>query len=159
MQKILDKNLITALVIFVICWMFSIGSSPDPKDWAFPLLANYSLLLIAIILFGRFIFFRINNKKEDILEFLSEDKASAIDVLVFLIIVIVFMLLMYGLGFWVSSLIMLICSSIYLTLEKNLRNVFIAIIVPIGISITAFLVFTYVFYVPFPAASWLPEIS
>ncbi len=100
MQKILDKNLITALVIFGICWMFSIGSSPDPKDWAFPLLANYSLLLIAIILFGRFIFFQINNKKEDILEFLSEDKASAIDVLVFLIIVIVFMLLMYVLGFF-----------------------------------------------------------
>ena len=159
MQKLLDKSFITALVLFGICWMFSIGSSPDPKDWAFPLLANYSLLLIATILLGRFLFLSINNKQEDFLQFLSEDKTSAVDVLVFLIIVIAFMFVMYGLGFWLSSLIMLICSSVYLTLEKTLRNVCMAIIVPICISITAFIVFTYVFYVPFPSASWLPGIG
>ena len=159
MQKLLDKNFITALVLFGICWMFSIGSSPDPKDWAFPLLANYSLILIAIILLGRFGLLLISKKQEEFLQFLSADKASAIDVLVFLIIVIAFMFFMHGLGFWFSSLIMLICSSIYLTLDKNLSNLCMAIIVPVCISITAFIVFTYVFYVPFPATSWLPEIS
>ena len=73
-----------------------------------------------------------------------------------MIFVLAFMFVMYGLGFWLSSLIMLILASLYLTLDKTRRSVTMAVIVPIGICITAYLIFTYVFYVPFPEGSWLP---
>ena len=156
MQKLLDRNLLTALVLFGVGWMFSVGSSSDPKDWAFPLLANYVILAAGSILLLQFMVSKLLKRPSDLLQFSSEDKSSAIDVLVFLIFVLSFLFVMYGFGFWLSSLLMLILASLYLTLDKTPKNVIMAIIVPIGICIVAFLIFTYVFYVPFPEGSWLP---
>ena len=68
--------------------------------------------------------------------------------------VLAFLLAMFRLGFWPSALVMLIGASLYLTRERTTRNIRMAIIVPICISIVAFLVFTQVFYVPFPESSW-----
>lgn len=156
MQKLLDRNLLTALMLFGVSWMFSVGSSSDPKDWAFPLLANYVIVCVAVILLVQFLVSVVRKQVPDLLQFSTEDKASAIDVLVFLLIVLAFMFLMNGLGFWLSSLIMLILVSLYLTLDKTRRSVIMAVIVPFGICITAYLIFTYVFYVPFPEGDWLP---
>ena len=91
----------------------------------------------------------------DLLQFSNEDRYSAIDVLIFLVIVLAFMLVMGILGFWLSSLIMLILASLYLTLDKTRRSVTIAAIVPFGICVSAYIIFTYVFYVPFPEGTWL----
>ena len=155
MQKLLDRNLLAALILFGVSWMFSVGSSSDPKDWAFPLLANYVVIGVAVILLVLFLVSVVRKQVSDMLQFSADDQAAAIDVLMFLIFVLVIMFVMYGFGFWLSSLIMLIMASLYLTLDKTRRSVAVAIIVPIGICITAFLVFTYVFYVPFPQGSWL----
>ena len=84
----------------------------------------------------------------------ADDRASSVDVVVFMVIVLAFLLAMFRLGFWPSALIMLIGASLYLTRERTTRNIRMAIIVPICISIVAFLVFTQVFYVPFPEAGW-----
>jgi hypothetical protein len=90
----------------------------------------------------------------DLLAMTADDKASAVDVVVFMVVVLAFLLAMFRLGFWPSSLIMLILTSLYLTRERTTRNIRMAIIVPICISIVAFLVFTQVFYVPFPESGW-----
>ena len=155
MQTLLDRNLLTALMLFGVSWMFSVGSSSDPKDWAFPLLANYVIFLVAVILLVQFLVSLVRKKMPDLLQFSDEDRYSAIDVLVFLVIVLAFMFVMGGLGFWPSSLIMLILASLYLTLDKTRRSVTIAAIVPFGICVSAYLIFTYVFYVPFPEGTWL----
>ena len=108
MQKLLDRNFLTALVLFGVSWMFSVGSSSDPKDWAFPLLANYVTLGVAVILLVHFFVSVVRQQVPDQLQFSPDDRASAIDVLVFLTFVLAFMFVMYGFGFWLSSLIMLI---------------------------------------------------
>jgi uncharacterized membrane protein YkvI len=64
------------------------------------------------------------------------------------------MFVMYGLGFWLASVIMTSAASIYLTLEKTRRNIKLAVVVPICSCIVAYFVFLHVFYVPFPEASW-----
>ena len=155
MQTLLDRNLLTALMLFGVSWMFSVGSSSDPKDWAFPLLANYVIFWVAVILLVQFLVSLVRKKMPDLLQFSTEDRYSAIDVLIFLVIVLAFMFVMGGLGFWLSSLIMLILASLYLTLDKTRRSVTIAAIVPFGICASAYLIFTYVFYVPFPEGTWL----
>ena len=155
MLTLLDRNLLTALMLFGVSWMFSVGSSSDPKDWAFPLLANYVIFWVAVILLVQFLVSLVRKKMPDLLQFSTEDRYSAIDVLIFLVIVLAFMFVMGGLGFWLSSLIMLILASIYLTLDKTRRSVTIAAIVPFGICVSAYLIFTYVFYVPFPEGTWL----
>ena len=155
MQTLLDRNLLTALMLFGVSWMFSVGSSSDPKDWAFPLLANYVIFWVAVILLVQFLVSLFRKRVPDLLQFSTEDRYSAIDVLIFLVIVLAFMFAMGGLGFWLSSLIMLILASLYLTLDKTRRSVTLATIVPFGICVSAYLIFTYVFYVPFPEGSWL----
>ena len=154
MKRFADRDLLTAIMLFGVSALFSVGSSSDPKDWAFPLLANYVTLGIAIAFLAKFIVASVRKHVPDLLVMTADDKASAVDVVVFMVIVLAFLLAMFRLGFWPSSLIMLIGASLYLTRERTTRNIRMAIIVPICISIVAFLVFTQVFYVPFPEAGW-----
>jgi small-conductance mechanosensitive channel len=154
MKRLADRDLLTAAMLFGVSALFSVGSSSDPKDWAFPLLANYVTLGIAIIFLARFVVSAFLKHVPDIMEMTADDRASFLDVIVFLLVVLAYLFVMFGLGFWPSSLIMLILTSLYLTRERTTRNVRLAIIVPICISIVAYLIFTQVFYVPFPEAGW-----
>jgi len=154
MGKILNTDFLTALVLFGVSALFAVGSSSDPKDWAFPLLANYVTLGIAIVFLVRAIYATIAHKVIDAIQITVEDRAAFLNVFIFLVIVLAYMFVMFGLGFWLSSLLMLVLASVYLTVEKTRRNLMLAIVVPIAICIIAFLIFTHVFYVPFPGAGW-----
>ncbi|MBN41946.1 MAG: hypothetical protein CL573_00415 [Alphaproteobacteria bacterium] len=154
MRRLADRDLLTALTLFGVSAMFAVGSSSDPKDWAFPLLANYVVLGIAITFLAKFLWAICLKHTPDLLQMSADNRASAVDVLVSLVIVLIYLFVMFGLGFWPASLIMLILSSLYLTRERSARNIRMAFIVPICISIVAFLIFTQVFYVPFPEAGW-----
>ncbi len=154
MKRFADRDLLTAAMLFGVSALFSVGSSSDPKDWAFPLLANYVTLGIAIVFLARFVVSAFLKHVPDLMEMTADDRASTLDVIVFLVVVLAYLFVMFGLGFWPSSLIMLILTSLYLTRERTTRNIRLAIIVPICISIVAYLIFTQVFYVPFPEAGW-----
>ena len=95
----------------------------------------------------------------DIVRLAQEDRSAVIDVLVFFLIVLAYMFVMYGLGFWLSSLLMLSLTSIYLTLDKTRRNIRLALVVPLVTCVVAYFVFLHVFYVPFPKAAWWPGLS
>ncbi|MBS27462.1 MAG: hypothetical protein CL566_00840 [Alphaproteobacteria bacterium] len=153
-KKLADLDLLTALMLFVVSAVFSVGSSSDPKDWAFPLLANYVTLGIAIAFLAKFLYARAVKHTPDLVDMTAENWASAVDVVVSLVIVLIYLFVMFGLGFWPASLIMLILTSLYLTRERTARNIQQAFIVPICIAIVAYLIFTQVFYVPFPEAGW-----
>lgn len=157
MKQLANRDLLTALMLFGVSALFSVGSSSDPKDWAFPLLANYVVLGIAIIFLAKFIVSAAMKHVPDLIEISADDRASIVDVVVFMLVVLAFLFVMFGLGFWPSSLIMLILTSLYLTRERTTRNIRLAIIVPICICIVAFLIFTQVFYVPFPEAGWFTD--
>lgn len=154
MKRLADRDLLTAIMLFGVSALFSVGSSSDPKDWAFPLLANYATMGIAIAFLAKFIVAAVRKHLPDLLAMTADDKASSVDVIVFMVIVLAFLLAMFRLGFWPSALIMLILTSLYLTRDRTTRNIRMAIIVPVCISIVAFLVFTQVFYVPFPESNW-----
>jgi len=159
MQRLFDKDVLTALVLLCIAAVFSTGSSSDPKDWIFPQLANYVIVAIAVLLLARVVIAAVMQHLPDTLKFSSEDRHAFIDVSVFLVVVLAYMFLIFGLGFWLSSLLMLVLTSVYLTLDKTRRNIGLALIVPVVICIVAYLVFTHVFYVPFPEAHWFRGLS
>ena len=155
----MDRDLVTALVLFGIGAVFSADSGENVKDWIFPLLATYLVLGIAVALFVLAIFRAIKKRHADIIHLTSEDRIAYFDVLVFSLIVLAYVLVMYGLGFWLSSLLMLTLTSVYLTLDKTRRNIRLALVVPLATSVAAYLIFTHVFYVPFPEATWWPGLS
>jgi hypothetical protein len=95
----------------------------------------------------------------DIIRVAPEDRAIFIDVIVFCAIVLAYMFVIRGLGFWLSSFLMLSLTSLYLTLDKTRHNVGLAIVVPLATCVVAYVVFEHVFYVPLPQATWLPAVD
>jgi len=158
MRRLLDRDLLTALVLFCVGAVFSADSAADEKDWIFPLLANYLILGIAVTLVARVVFATIMKHLPDIIHLAPEDRFAFIDVLVFFLIVLAYMFVMYGLGFWLSSLLMLLLTSIYLTLNKTRRNISLALVTPLVACVVAYFIFMHVFYVPFPKATWWPGL-
>ena len=92
----------------------------------------------------------------DIIPLSSEDRLFAWTCSCFYAIVLGYLFVMYGLGFWLASFLMLSLTSIYLTLEKTRHNLMLAVVVPLAACIVAYFVFLHVFYVPLPEASWRP---
>jgi len=158
-QRLVDRDVLTAFVLFCIGAVFWANSGADVKDWIFPLLATYVVLGIAAALAARAIYAAARKHAPDIIRMAPEDRVVFIDVLLFLLIVAVYMLVMFGLGFWLSSFLMLSLASLYLTLEKSRRNIMLAMTVPFASCIVAYFVFLHVFYVPFPKATWWPGLS
>jgi len=159
MQKIVDRDFLAALVLFSLGAISLSQEGPDLMNWVFPRLATYLVLIIAAALVLRVVFSTIVNRKPDIMSMSSENRVAFVDVFSFLLIVLCYLFVMYGLGFWLASLIMLSLTSIYLTLEKTRRNIGLALVVPLATCVTAYVIFLHVFYVPVPQATWWAGIN
>ncbi len=159
MNKLLDRDLLSALVLFVVGTVSLYEAGTDVRNWIFPRLATYLILAIAAALAARVVFSALVKRVPDLVDLMQEDRIVYFDVLVFLMIVLAYMFVMYGLGFWLSSLIMLWLTSLYLTLEKTRANIGLALVVPLVACVVAYFVFLHVFYVPFPKAIWWPGVG
>lgn len=159
MKRLADRDFLTAMVLFGIGAVFSSGSSADVKDWIFPLLAAYLILGIAVALLARVVLAAVLKHAPDIVDGFRENWVVVIDLLVFCAIVLTYVLVMNGLGFWLASFLMLSLASTYLTMDKTRRNLILAVVVPLGVCILAYFIFLRVFYVPLPEATWWPGAS
>ncbi|MFT5181570.1 MAG: hypothetical protein ACI8S3_001454 [Alphaproteobacteria bacterium] len=159
MQRLMDRDLLTALVLFGIGAVSLSSTGDGPKDWIFPLLATYLILGIAVALLARVVLAAVLKRAPDIVDGFRENRLVVIDLLVFCAIVLAYVLVLNGLGFWLSSFLMLTLASIYLTQDKTRRNLVLAIIVPLVACILAYVIFLRVFYVPMPEATWWPGAS
>lgn len=154
MQKLNDRDLLTALVLFFIGAVSLSQAGSDVRNWIFPLLATYLILAIATVLTARVAVAAIREHAADAIHWGPEDRIVLIDLLVFGAIVLAYLSVMYGLGFWVASFLMLSLTSMYVTVDKTPRNLGLAVVVPFAACVMAYFVFLHVFYVPLPQASW-----
>jgi uncharacterized BrkB/YihY/UPF0761 family membrane protein len=154
MQRLTDRDFLSALVLFLIGSVALYKEGDDLMNWVFPRLATYFVLFAAAVMAARVIFADTDKRVSEIIRVSAEDRLVALDVFVFLVIVFGYLLVMYGLGFWLASFLMLAVASIYLTLDKTRKNIVLAIVVPLGICIAAYIIFLHVFYVPVPEARW-----
>jgi hypothetical protein len=154
MQKLADRDLLSALILFVIGAISLSQEGADPMNWVFPQLATYVALAVGVVLLARVVFGAAIKRLPDIIQWGPEDRFIFIDLVVFGAIVLAYILVLYGLGFWLSSFLMLSLASIYLTADKTLRNVGVAIVFPLFICLLSYVVFQHVFYVPVPNATW-----
>lgn len=154
MQRLVDRDFLTAMVLFIVGGVAWISAGNDVKNWIFPLLAIYLILGIAAALLARVIFSSLMDHAPDVVGLSSEDQTVLFDVLVFVVIVLTYMFVMYGLGFWLASFLMLSSASMHMTLNKTRRNLALAVIVPLAVCAAAYFIFLHVFYVPFPKATW-----
>jgi hypothetical protein len=154
MQRLMDRDFLTALVLLVIGAVFYTRSGTDTKDWGFPLLATYVVLAIGVAFLVRVVLAAAMKRAPDVVDGFRENRVVVVDLLVFCAIVLVYTIVLKGLGFWLSSFLMLTASSYYLTTERTRRNVVLAVVVPVAVCIIAYVIFLQVFYVPLPEAGW-----
>jgi hypothetical protein len=154
MNRLADRNLLTALVLLVIGGVFFLKSGSDSKDWGFPLLASYVVLAASAAFFVQVAVTAILKRAPDAIEGLRENREVVIDLAVFCAIILVYVLLLRKVGFWLDSFVMLVATSIYLTVDRTRRNVLLAVVVPLASCIVAYVVFLEIFYVPLPEGSW-----
>lgn len=159
MQKLMDRDFLSALVLLFIGTVSLVEEGADLMNWIFPRMATYFILFVAVVLLARVFFSSALKRIPDVIQWSGEDKSVFIDLLVFCAIVLAYLFVMYGLGFWLSSFLMLSLSSLYLTLDKTRRNVGLAAIVPLATCVMAYIVFLHVFYVPLPEAGWWPVVN
>jgi Tripartite tricarboxylate transporter TctB family len=156
MQKLMNRDFLAALVFFIIGSIALANAGSDLMNWAFPLMATYFILFAAAVLVGRAVFAAVVGRAPDIISISAEDRIVWLNVFTFLVIALVYLLVLYGLGFWLSSFLMLSLVSIYLTRDKTRHNIALAIVVPLATCVVAYVVFLHVFYVPLPEAGWWP---
>lgn len=154
MERLRDRDLLSALVLFVIGAVSLSQAGSDSRNWIFPRLATYVILAAAVVLLARVVIGVITRRAPDFFPWSSEDRRVLVDLLVFGAIVLGYVFVMYGLGFWLASFLMLSLTSLYLTLQKTRNNLIVAVVVPLAACIVAYIVFLHVFYVPLPEARW-----
>jgi hypothetical protein len=159
MQKLKDRDFLAALVLLFIGSVSLAKAGDDLMNWAFPRLATYFILFFAAVLVVRVVFSAVAERAPNIISMSTEDKLVALNVFWFLVIALGYLLVMYRLGFWLASFLMLSLASIYLTLDRTRHNVGIAVAVSLAACIVAYVVFQQVFYVPVPKATWWPGVG
>ncbi len=159
MRRVIDRDLVSALVLFLIGGVALSAMGTDMRNWIFPRVTVYLILIVAAVLAGRVVLGAVIKRVPDIMRASRGDLGIVVDVLVFCAIVFAYILVVNGLGFWLSSFLMLTLASIYLTPKKNLRNIGLAVVVPLFACLLAYFLFLHVFYVPLPEASWLPGLD
>lgn len=159
MQMLKDRDFLSALMLLLLGGVIWGDSGSDMKDWIFPLLASYVALAIGALLLLRLLLGGLLKRAPDLIEGLGEHRRVAIDLLVFSLVVLAYILVMKGLGFWLASFLMVTATSLYLTMDKTRRNVITAILMPLVVCIIAYIVFMRVFYVPVPEATWWSGIG
>jgi hypothetical protein len=154
MQKLMNRDLLAGVILFVIGLIAFANAGSDLMNWAFPLMATYFILFAAAVLIVSALFAAVTERALDVISVSAEDRVVWLDVFTFLAIALCYLLVMYGLGFWLASFLMLSLVSLYLTKDKTRRNVALAIVTPVAACVVAYVVFEQVFYVPLPDATW-----
>jgi uncharacterized membrane protein YfcA len=158
-RRVIDRDLVSALVLFVIGGVALSAMGTDMRNWIFPRVTTYLILLVAAVLAGRVVLGTVVKRAPDVMRASREDLGIFVDVLVFCAIVLAYILVVNGLGFWLSSFLMLSLASIYLTPDKTLHNIGLAVVVPLAACALAYVVFLHLFYVPLPEATWWPGVD
>lgn len=154
MRKVIDRDFVSALILLAFGGIFLSVSGTDTRNWIFPRMLIYIILFAGAVLAARVLLGPVVKHVPDLLNVSRDDRHAFVDVFVFCALVLGYILVMNGLGFWLASFIVLVLGSIYLTPEKTPRNLGIAVVVPLAACIVAYFVFLHVFYVPVPTATW-----
>lgn len=150
-SKILkDSDVITTILLLGISFIFYSGSGANAKDWVFPLMATFSLFGISIFFLIKSILKIVSGTIVSDLEIETEQVPSIINVIFFSLFMFIFLFLLFAFGFWIASLALLWTSIAYFNPDKTLKTIIKSLLIAIISCLVAYVVFTHIFYVPFP---------
>lgn len=145
-----DSDFVTGLLLFAIATISYSGTGDNMKDWIFPLMASYTLFFISIAFLLKSVFKVLNGKLIVDLTLTREQLPSAINVGFFCFFVLCYLFVLFAVGFWIASPLLLWVSIAYFNPDKSARSFFKSLLISLIACGVAYVVFTHIFYVPFP---------
>lgn len=146
------QDLIAGIVLGAVVGLFWLRAGPLDRDWVFPLVLSWAGAVIAAYLVVRGLLGygdRINARPRIL-------TGGGLDISVFIALTIAYVALLKPVGYWIMTSGMIFATALYLDTNRSKKNMLLAAVVAIVVSVVAFLLLTKVFYVPVPKARWLP---
>ena len=145
-----DSDFVTGLLLFAIATISYSGTGDNMKDWVFPLMASYTLFVISIAFLLKSALKVLNVKLMIDLTVTREQLPSVINVGFFCFFVLCYLFILFAFGFWVASPLLLWVSITYFNPDKSALSFAKSLLISLVACGVAYVVFTYIFYVPFP---------
>ena len=145
-----DSDFVTGLLLFAIATISYSGTGDNMKDWVFPLMASYTLFVISIAFLLKSALKVLNGKLMIDLTVTREQLPSVINVGFFCFFVLCYLFILFAFGFWVASPLLLWVSITYFNPDKSALSFAKSLLISLVACGVAYVVFTYIFYVPFP---------
>ena len=155
-KLIQDSDLATGLLLLFVA-SFSYAGVADNIwedyayiDWVFPLMSCFLLFSISAVYLVKS---SIKIVKGTTISDLKIDKSeipSIINVIVYTLLLFCYLVLLFVFGFWAASILLLWSGITYFRPEINRSSIIKSLIISIITCVVAYIVFTHIFYVPFP---------
>jgi hypothetical protein len=150
LKVFLDSDLVAGLLLLFIAFITYMGTGDDFIDWVFPLMTSYTLFIISSIFLIKSLFKIVRCSTNSDLKVDISNIPSIMNVVFFSIFLFCYLFALYAFGFWIASPLLLWLIISFFTAEKNFSSMRKALVISIITCIIAYIVFTHIFYVPFP---------
>ena len=154
----IPTDVLAGVAMLGIAAVFRLKSGDERLDWIFPVTLSYVLGGFGILLVIRGLagFGGRVPAVPTVLRRQATGRRESLDVTFFVGLTVAYVALLSAVGFWVMSALTIFVAAVYLDPVRSKRRLALAVAVAIGVCLVAFWLMTRVFYVPFPAADWLP---
>lgn len=156
LKIIQDSDFATGILLLIIA-SFSYGGVDEGIwdgygyiDWVFPIMSSFLLFTISAVYLSVGVIKLAKGTINNDLKIEKSQIPSIINVFVYLLLLFTYLILLYISGFWIASILLLWSGIAYFRGEKNIRSISKSLGIALLTCLIAYIVFTYVFWVPFP---------
>jgi hypothetical protein len=149
----ISRDLVAGIVTLGVVAVF-LGNAGEVSrgeyDWLFPVALSYALGVFAVILMLRGLLGR--GERMPVVPVVL--RGQGIDVLVFCVLTVLYVVLVPRLGFWATSTTMIVAGAVVLDTRRSVKTVLLAVAVAVAVTVVGYLTLTDIFYVRFPTGPW-----
>lgn len=144
------RDLVAGLAMLAVVAVFLGNAGEVGKgkfDWLFPVVLSYGLGVLALVLVVRGLL--RHGEWMPLVPIIF--RGQGVDVAVFSVLSIVYVVVAPMIGFWIASALLIAVAAIYLETRRSWRSAAIAVIVGVACCVVGYLTLTEIFYIKFPA--------
>lgn len=145
-------DLVGGMALLGIAAVFLLKAGEGRLDWLLPVVLSYGVGILGVLLVVRGLL-GYGDRVAAVPPIL---RGQGVDVAVFIVLAVIYVLLASPVGFWTMSALMIFSGSVYLDVARSRRNLTVSVLAAAGICVVGYFVLTQVFYIPMPRGQWLP---
>lgn len=142
------RDLVCGLAMFGVVAVFlgAAGDEGDRLDWLYPKVLSYALAAVALLLVAR----GLLGYGDRIPLVPAILRGRGVDVALFTLIAVVYVVLVPQVGIWVMTALLLVGGSVYLDTSRSVRGLVVSVAVAVVVCVLGYVLLTEVFFIGLP---------